>query len=98
MTDKNNKSTKFNLTSIARWKAFCRKHNVLSRDEIEFVQGQPNYIRKWLLDGEGTPYAKVTNADIEGALREAQIDVNSLDTLDIEEAKLFLNYCYNAIE
>jgi hypothetical protein len=98
MTNKDNNKTKFNLTSIARWKAFCRKHNVLSKDEIEFVQGQPNYIRKWLLDGEGTPYAKVTNADIESALREAQIDVNSLDTLDISEAKLFLNYCYNAIE
>jgi len=98
MTNKDNNKTKFNLTSIARWKAFCRKHNVLCKDEIEFVQGQPNYIRKWLLDGEGTPYAKVTNADIEQALREAQIDVNSLDTLDISEAKLFLNYCYNAID
>jgi hypothetical protein len=98
MTDKNNKQTKFNLTSIARWKAFCRKHNVLCKDEIEFVQGQPNYIRKWLLDGEGTPYAKVTNQDIEQALKEALIDVNSLDTLDVEEAKLFLDYCYTAVE
>lgn len=94
MTNKdNNNKTKFNLTSIARWKAFCRKHNVFYKDEIEFVQSQPNYIRKWLLDGEGTPYAKVLNCDVEAALREAQIDVNNLDTLDIEEAKLFLEYC-----
>lgn len=87
-------TSKFNLTSIARWKAFCRKHNVLTNDEIEFVQSQPNYIRRWLLDGIGTPYAKVLNCDIEAALREAQIDVTNLDTLDIEEAKLFLDYCY----
>ena len=98
MTDKNNKNTKFNLTSIARWKAFCRKHNVLSTDEIEFVTSQPNYIRRWLLDGEGTPYAKVLNCDIESALKEAQIDVNNLDTLDYEEVKLFLDYCYSIEE
>lgn len=99
MTDKNKKGqTKFNLTSIARWKAFCRKHNVLCKDEIEFVQGQPSYIRKWLLDGEGTPYAKVLNCDIESALKEAEIDVNSVNTLNYEEAKMFLEYCYTTIE
>ena len=98
MTNKDNKQTKFNLTSIARWKAFCRKHNVLCKDEIEFVQGQPNYIRKWLLDGEGTPYAKVLLCDIKSALEEAQININTVGDLDITEAKLFLDYCFELSE
>lgn len=98
MTNNNNKQqVKFNLTSIARWKAFCRKHNVVSKDEIMFVSNQPSYVKRWLLDGVGTPYSQVLNCDVLEALKEAEVTVDSLTTLDIEEVKMILDYCYKAL-
>lgn len=96
----NTPTKELSLAFYCRWLAFCRQHNVLSIDEGKaFVESQPNYIRRWLIDGVGTPYATITNSDVGNALsyldeiRYSVDEVVSNVVTDRESNVLLLEYC-----
>lgn len=88
------------LGFYCRWQAFCRQYNILSIDEGRaFVESQPNYIKRWLIDGVGTPYATVTNADVGDAISYLDNIGYSVDEVvsgivsDRSSNVLLLEYC-----
>ncbi len=96
----NNNTQVKSFAFYCRWWAFCRKHGVTNSDDgATLVSSQPNYIRRWLIDGQGTPYATVTNVDVGEALSlmesEGFTTNQVLDRvlLDKESQLLLLKYC-----
>ena len=99
---RDNSTTKeLSLAFYCRWLAFCKRYNKLSIDEGKaFVESQPNYIRRWLIDGVGTPYATVTNSDVGDAI--SYLDsigysineiISDVVVIDRESNILLLEYC-----
>lgn len=98
----NTPTKELSLAFYCRWLAFCRQHNVLSIDEGKaFVESQPNYIRRWLIDGVGTPYATITNSDVGNAISYLDEIGYSVDevvsnvVIDRRSNILLLEYCLN---
>lgn len=85
-----------------RWAALTLKHGITDISKgCEFVKDQPVYIKRWLIDGKGTPYAKTHISDVGYALDALyQQGFNSEDVLervvtDDESRVLLLEYCWN---
>lgn len=103
MSNNNNNQSNTKVKSFAfycRWWAFCRKHGATNKEKgATLVSSQPDYIRRWLIDGEGTPYATITNADVGEAISLMESEgftynqVLGRVAVDVESQILLLEYC-----
>ena len=108
MTSKNNNNDnvviQMNLLSWCRWKALYYKGmgslSASLEEESIYLKTLPNYVRKWIVDGEGSPHVKINDAVIKAALdwmiedrgREQTI---KLITNSCDDFKFFADYCYS---
>lgn len=111
MTNKNNNNAdkssvviQKDLAFWCRWKALYYKHNeslsASLEEESTYIKTLPNYVRKWIIDGEGTEIVKITDEIIKAAIDWMIYDNGNKETIKIitsncEDFKFFAEYCYN---
>lgn len=103
--DKSNVVIQKNLAFWCRWKALYYKHNkslsASLEEESVYIKTLPNYVRKWVVDGEGSPHANINDINvIKAALSQIIYDKGNKETIKIitnncEDFKFFAEYCYN---
>jgi hypothetical protein len=93
------------LASWCRWKALYYKGNkslsASLEEESVYIKTLPNYVRKWIVDGEGSAHADINNDVIIRAALDWMIeDKGKQQTIKIitsncDDFKLFADYCFN---
>ena len=113
MTSKNNNNNnndnaiviQKDLAFWCRWKALYYKGNkslsASLEEESAYIKALPNYVRKWIIDSQGSPHANINNSNIiKSALNQMIKDNGTKETIKIitsncDDFKLFAEYCLN---
>jgi hypothetical protein len=107
MTSKNNNNDnviQMNLTSWCRWKALYYKDmgslSTTVKEESVYIGSLPVYKQRWIVNGEGSMLAPITNDVIKAAL-EVMIDESGVDkTIKLimtscNDFKFYADYCFD---
>jgi hypothetical protein len=108
MTSKNNNNDNAviqkNLAFWCRWKALYYKGmgslSASLEEESIYLKTLPNYVRKWIVDGEGSPHAVINRDVIKAALDWMITDNGKEQTIKLitnscDDFKFFADYCFN---
>ena len=109
MTSKNNNNNdnvviQMNLLSWCRWKALYYKGNkslsASLQEESVYLKTLPSYMRKWIVDGQGTILATIDNNVVKAALQLMIDDIGEAKTIKLimtsyDDFKFYADYCYN---
>ena len=109
MTSKNNNNDnvviQMNLLSWCRWKALYYKGmgslSASLEEESIYLKTLPNYVRKWIVDGIGSPHADINDSNIIKAALDWMIEDKGreqtikLITSSCDDFKFFADYCFN---
>lgn len=118
MTNNNNKNNnnadkssvviQKNLAFWCRWKALYYKGmgslSASLDEESTYLKTLPNYVRKWIVDNEGSSHANINDSNVIKAALSWMIEDRGeketikLITSNCEDFKLFAEYCYNNLK
>jgi hypothetical protein len=99
-----NNVIQMNLLSWCRWKALYYKGNkslsASLQEESVYLKTLPTYMRKWIVDGEGTEIVKITDEIIKAAIDLMIADKGKETTINTikqstEDFRYLIEYCYN---
>lgn len=102
--NENNVVIQMNLLSWCRWKALYYKGmgslSASLEEESIYLKTLPNYVRKWIVDGQGSEIARIDNNIIKAALDWMVEDKGKEQTIKLianscDDSKFFADYCYS---
>lgn len=99
-----NNVIQMNLLSWCRWKALYYKGNkslsASLQEESVYLKTLPSYMRKWIVDNQGTVLATIDNNVVKAALQLMIDDIGETKTIKLimtscDDFKFYADYCYN---
>ena len=99
-----NNVIQMNLMSWCRWKALYYKGNkslsASLQEESVYLKTLPTYMRKWIIDNQGTVLATIDSDVVKAALQLMIDDIGEVKTIKLimtscDDFKFYADYCYN---
>jgi hypothetical protein len=99
-----NNVIQMNLMSWCRWKALYYKGNkslsASLQEESVYLKTLPTYMRKWIVDNQGTVLATIDSDVVKAALQLMIDDIGEVKTIKLimtscDDFKFYADYCYN---